>query len=135
MSFDRHREAVLIGGTERRRIVVVDYDPAWPAQYKCERDRIAQALGPRALRIEHVGSTSVPRLAAKPIIDVLVTVANADDERWFASALEPLGYAELKRTLAKRDWPDMNHYADAKGPFIESVLARVVRWTLMLLRR
>jgi GrpB-like predicted nucleotidyltransferase (UPF0157 family) len=50
-------------------IVIVDYDPRWPAIFLRLRDRIAAALGPLAIGVEHVGSTAVPNLAAKPIIE------------------------------------------------------------------
>jgi GrpB-like predicted nucleotidyltransferase (UPF0157 family) len=82
----------LIGGRERRKIVIVEPDPAWPVRFRAERERIAAALGPRALRIEHIGSTSVPGLAAKPIVDLQVTVADPDDEPAFVPALEAAGY-------------------------------------------
>ena len=85
---DAYLDRVLIGGRERREIVIADYDPAWPQRFEVERPRIAAALGERALRVEHVGSTSVPGLAAKPIVDVLVEVAALDD----AAGLEPAGY-------------------------------------------
>ena len=81
---DAYLDRVLIGGRERREIVIAPYDPAWPERFAVERARIAAALGPRALRIEHIGSTSVPGLAAKPIVDILVEVAlleHADLER------------------------------------------------------
>jgi GrpB-like predicted nucleotidyltransferase (UPF0157 family) len=83
---------VLIGGRERREIVIAEPDPAWPVRFRAERDRIAAALGERALRIEHIGSTSVPGLAAKPIVDVQVRVADPDDEPAFVPALEAAGY-------------------------------------------
>ncbi|HXD60171.1 MAG TPA: GrpB family protein, partial [Thermoleophilaceae bacterium] len=70
------------------RITIADYDPAWPERYERERERIAAALGPAALRIEHIGSTSVPGLAAKPIVDVLVTVADPEDDPAFAPLVE-----------------------------------------------
>jgi GrpB-like predicted nucleotidyltransferase (UPF0157 family) len=60
-------------------IVVADHDPAWPAMFEQERARLAAALGPLAIVIEHVGSTAVPGLAAKPIIDLLVGVRSLDD--------------------------------------------------------
>ena len=75
---DAYLDRVLIGGREQREIVIAPYDPAWPGRFRVERARIAAALGPRALRIEHIGSTSVPGLAAKPIVDVLVEVASLD---------------------------------------------------------
>jgi GrpB-like predicted nucleotidyltransferase (UPF0157 family) len=89
---DRHLDAVLVGGRERRPIVILDYDPAWPERYESERRRLAAALGARAHTIEHVGSTSVPGLAAKTIIDILVAVADPDDEAALAPPLEAAGY-------------------------------------------
>lgn len=59
-------------------IVIVDYDPRWPAIFLRLRDRIAAALGPLAIGVEHVGSTAVPHLA-KPIIDLDVVIASRDD--------------------------------------------------------
>jgi GrpB-like predicted nucleotidyltransferase (UPF0157 family) len=85
-------DRVLIGGRERRPIVIADADPSWPARFEAERDRVQRALGPAALRIEHIGSTSVPGLAAKPIVDVLVEVADVGDEAAFVPALEGAGY-------------------------------------------
>jgi GrpB-like predicted nucleotidyltransferase (UPF0157 family) len=79
MDRDAYLGHVLVGGRERRVIVIADYDPAWPARFEAERGRVAVALGDQALKIEHIGSTSVPGLGAKPIIDVLVTVADPDD--------------------------------------------------------
>ncbi len=73
-------------------IRIVDYDAAWPAAAAAELDRIKQALGGVALRLEHVGSTAVPGLAAKPILDLQLSVdAIADLER-YAEPLQALGY-------------------------------------------
>lgn len=82
----------LIGGVEQRSIEIVDYDPRWPDQFLRHARTIAEALGPAALRIEHIGSTSVPALAAKPIIDILVVVADSADENSYLPALEKSGY-------------------------------------------
>ncbi len=82
----------LIGGVERRAIVIAEADSAWPRRFELERDRIAAALGGAALRIEHIGSTAVPGLAAKPIVDVLLAVAEPDDEPAYLPALEYAGY-------------------------------------------
>jgi GrpB-like predicted nucleotidyltransferase (UPF0157 family)/predicted N-acetyltransferase YhbS len=90
---DAYLDTVLIGGREPGEIVIADYDPDWPRRFELERARIAAALGELARRIEHIGSTAVPGLAAKPIIDVLVTVADPDDESAFAPELERAGYA------------------------------------------
>lgn len=83
---------VLIGGREQVPIVIMAYDEAWPQRYEVIRDRVRAALGPSALRIEHIGSTSVPGLAAKPIVDVLVTVRDVEDEAAFVPALERAGF-------------------------------------------
>jgi GrpB-like predicted nucleotidyltransferase (UPF0157 family) len=85
-------DQILIGGREKREIVIADYDPDWPRRFALERRRIRRALGTTAVRVEHFGSTAVPGLAAKPIIDVLVTVYNADDDGALAPALESVGY-------------------------------------------
>ncbi len=82
----------LVGGVERRDIVLVPYRPAWPARFAQELRRIADAMGPAALRIEHVGSTAVPGLAAKPIVDVQVSVADVEDEEAYLPRLEAAGY-------------------------------------------
>jgi GrpB-like predicted nucleotidyltransferase (UPF0157 family) len=83
---------VLIGGREKVPIVVVDYDEKWPIRYGVVRQTVQVALGPSALRVEHIGSTSVPGLAAKPIIDVLVVVQDVEDEAAFVSPLERAGF-------------------------------------------
>ena len=74
------------------RLEIVDYDPRWPARFETERARIASAIGDTALRIEHIGSTSIPGLAAKPIIDILVVVPKITDDARFVPALEAAGY-------------------------------------------
>ncbi len=74
-------------------IVVSDYDPNWPALFAQERTRIERALGAFALAIEHVGSTAVPGLPSKPIIDLLVGVRSLEEARQRCIApLEALGY-------------------------------------------
>jgi GrpB-like predicted nucleotidyltransferase (UPF0157 family) len=85
-------DGVLIGGREKRAIVLAEYDTAWPERFEAERARILGALDSRALRIEHVGSTSVPGLAAKPIVDILVAVADPDHESAYVADLERAGY-------------------------------------------
>jgi GrpB-like predicted nucleotidyltransferase (UPF0157 family) len=75
-----------------RPIHVVDYDPNWPALYETEKALIAAALGTSMIQIEHFGSTSVPGLAAKAVIDIAVGVKNLNLVRTFVPALEKLGY-------------------------------------------
>ena len=74
------------------RIHIADYDPRWPELFGREAERIRAVLGSRALRIEHTGSTSVPGLAAKPIIDMLLVVTDSADEDTYVPALEAAGY-------------------------------------------
>lgn len=73
-------------------ILLAEYDPAWPRLFEIENRRISAALGPRAELIEHVGSTSVPGLAAKPRIDIVLAVADSSDESQYAPPLEAAGY-------------------------------------------
>lgn len=61
-------------------IRIVNYDPGWARLFEREAERVRNALAERALRIEHVGSTSVPELAAKPVIDIVLLVAESDNE-------------------------------------------------------
>jgi GrpB-like predicted nucleotidyltransferase (UPF0157 family) len=74
-----------------------DYDPRWPLQFEAESKRIRDALREAAIAIDHTGSTSVPGLAAKPIIDMLLTVKDSTDESTYAPTLEALGYRLVVR--------------------------------------
>jgi GrpB-like predicted nucleotidyltransferase (UPF0157 family) len=179
---ERLRESI-IGEVEQQAIVIADYDPAWPRRFGREGAKIRGVLGSVALSVEHVGSTSVPGLAAKPIVDILLVVEDSGDEDSYRPALEEAGYAlrvrepdfeehrmfrtpekdlhvhvfsagsreverllllrdhlrhneedrELyagtKRELASRDWPSMQHYADAKTGVAEDILTRASRST------
>jgi len=174
---ERMREAI-IGEIEPRAVVIADYDIAWPERFRQEEAKIRSALGWTALSVEHVGSTSVPGLAAKPIVDILLVVEDSGDEASYLPAMEEAGYvlrvrepdwhehrmfktpekdvhihvfstgsgeirrlillrkhlravegdrelyAATKRELAVRDWPSVQHYADAKTEVIEGILAR-----------
>ena len=73
-------------------IELAKYDPQWPQLYEREEKRIREALGPKALQIQHVGSTSVRGLAAKPLIDVVLVVADSADEGSYVPELEAVGY-------------------------------------------
>jgi GrpB-like predicted nucleotidyltransferase (UPF0157 family) len=80
------------GRPEPRQIAVVDADPSWPEQFEVLAERVRRALGDRVLALEHVGSTSVPDLPAKPIIDMDLTVADSGDEPAYVPALERAGF-------------------------------------------
>lgn len=73
-------------------ITIVEYDPTWPELFEREAKRICLVLGSKALQIEHVGSTSVPGLCAKPIIDILLVVEDSADESSYIPQLEAAGY-------------------------------------------
>ena len=176
--FERHRDEAFVGPPEAADIQLHEYDAGWPERFRREAARLHQALGGRELRIEHIGSTSVPRLAAKPIVDILVVLDDPDDEASYLPALGAAGYvlrvrepefdryrmlrtpekdvhvhvyppdsAEIerylllrdrlrtdaadralyeatKRRLAARDWPTMDHYAEAKSEVVEAIIAR-----------
>jgi GrpB-like predicted nucleotidyltransferase (UPF0157 family) len=92
------------------QVLLAEYDPAWPALYAREAERVRAALGERALLLEHVGSTSVPGLAAKPVIDMLLGVADSADEPSYVPALEAAGYV-----LHIRE-PDWHEHRLFKGP-------------------
>jgi GrpB-like predicted nucleotidyltransferase (UPF0157 family) len=85
----------------RGPVVLVDYDPEWPRLFEHEETRIRDALGDAALQVEHTGSTSIPGLAAKPIIDVLLVVADSADEAAYVPALERAGYV---LRIREPDW-------------------------------
>jgi GrpB-like predicted nucleotidyltransferase (UPF0157 family) len=171
---DEHLREVLVHGPQPVVPVIVEYDDGWPARFAEHRDRIVAALGARARIVEHIGSTAVPGLAAKDVVDVLVGVDDPDDESAYLPDLEAAGYEvrvrepghralretrgrrvnvhccapgddevvryrllrehlrahpearreyeAAKRALAGREWPDMNHYAEAKGPTIRRLL-------------
>jgi GrpB-like predicted nucleotidyltransferase (UPF0157 family) len=104
--------AVHIGGLTPLvgSILIVDYDPEWPRLFEREAGRIQTALGDRVLLMEHAGSTSVPGLAAKPRIDIVLVVANSADESSYVPALEAAGYV-----LCIRE-PDWYEHRVFKGP-------------------
>ncbi len=83
---------VFIGGPEKVDVVIVEYDPDWPRRFEIERKKIVGALAGRALAVDHVGSTSVPGLAAKPIVDICLTVADSSVETAYLGDLQAAGY-------------------------------------------
>jgi GrpB-like predicted nucleotidyltransferase (UPF0157 family) len=109
---DDYMETVTIGARTRvdGEIHLADADPDWPAAYAREAARIRSLLGDRVLLLEHVGSTSVPGLAAKPIIDIVLGVADPADEPAYAPPLEAGGYV-----LRIRE-PDWYQHRLFKGP-------------------
>ncbi|WIX89463.1 GrpB family protein [Amycolatopsis sp. DG1A-15b] len=91
-------------------VTLADYDPEWPRLFEREAERIRGALGERVLVLEHVGSTSVPGLCAKPIVDILLEVPDSADEDTYVPALEAAGYRLVIRE------PDWEEHRCFKGP-------------------
>lgn len=90
-------------------IALVEYDPSWPQRFEAIAADIRGALGPVAVRVEHTGSTSVPGLAAKPIIDITLAVPDSRAEAVYVPPLEAIGYV-----LALRE-PDWHEHRLLKG--------------------
>ncbi|KAG5951185.1 hypothetical protein E4U53_003596 [Claviceps sorghi] len=84
----------------KHSLAIIDPDPAWPAKFHAVKVRIQQALGSKALCVSHVGSTSIPGLAAKDVIDVDLTVADARRENDYVPALEAAGFQWLSHEPA-----------------------------------
>jgi GrpB-like predicted nucleotidyltransferase (UPF0157 family) len=111
-------------------VVLADYDPAWPERFAREADRIRGALGDRAVVLEHAGSTSVPGMAAKPILDIVLGVPDATAEADYVPALEAVGYVLRIREpgwhehrLLERQDPKVNlHVFPADAPEIGRML-------------
>jgi GrpB-like predicted nucleotidyltransferase (UPF0157 family) len=111
-------------------IALADYDPAWPQLFEREAARIRGALGDRAVLVEHAGSTSVPGLAAKPLIDIVLAVPDSADEPGYVPDLTAAGY---RLVIREPDWfehrvfkgPDTNvnlHTFTAGAPEISRML-------------
>jgi GrpB-like predicted nucleotidyltransferase (UPF0157 family) len=100
---DEEIRAVSVDGAppEYREIVIANYDPEWPHWFERAAEQIRAALGNAVLELHHVGSTSVPGLAAKPLIDVDLVVADTTDEDAYVPQLETLGYVLRVR---EPDW-------------------------------
>ncbi|MGW0515784.1 GrpB family protein [Crossiella sp. NPDC003009] len=168
--------AVLLRPLQPAQVTLAEYDPDWPRRYARRAGELREALGDRLLSVDHIGSTSVPGLAAKPVVDIMVSVADPEDEAAYLAELTALGYRlsarepghrclrgfdpeepvnlhvyapghvelarclafrdrlrasaadreryeAVKRELARREWRDMNYYAEAKRPVIFEILA------------
>jgi GrpB-like predicted nucleotidyltransferase (UPF0157 family) len=92
--YDEYLDKLTVGGAQRltQPIEIREYDPEWPQLYAREEARIRSVLGDRVARIEHAGSTSVPGLPAKPIVDIALEVPNSADEAAYVPDMEAAGY-------------------------------------------
>ena len=96
---------------ERTEVEIVNYDEAWPAAFEEERELLVSAVGAYLTgSIEHVGSTSVPGLVAKPIVDIQVGVAGLEESRPIFGSLESIGYSYDSVR------PDVMHFFDKRVP-------------------
>lgn len=109
---DQEIEAYTVGTPRRLDTTVTlhEYNPGWPSSYRAQEAAIRAALGDTALAVDHIGSTSVPGLAAKPVIDIALVVPDSSDEPSYVPALERAGFRlqvrephlHQHRMLAKR---------------------------------
>lgn len=99
LSTEEELRATTIGELEPLvgKVLIVAYDADWPKQFALEAHKIRAALREKALLLEHVGSTSVPGLAAKPILDIVLVVADSGDEPAYVPPLEQAGYVLRNR--------------------------------------
>lgn len=117
---------------DNSRIKVSDYDPRWPETYKDESHKIKELLGDKILSIEHIGSTSIPGLASKPIIDMVVVVPSWKKVNDLITSLKDLGYPQEvgvteeseagERYLLRKGDPIQFHLSiayDDRGSFLE----------------
>ncbi|MCW3046873.1 MAG: hypothetical protein JWO74_1157 [Solirubrobacterales bacterium] len=88
-------------------VLIIEHDPAWAVRAQDELHRLAEALGPVAVRLDHVGSTVVPGLAAKPIMDLQLSVAALEPRARYVGPLERLGYL----FVPEPDSPDFHFFA------------------------
>ena len=102
-----------------RRSRLVEYRAEWPALFVREASRVRATLGARVLMLEHVGSTSVPGLAAKPIIDMILAVADSADEPAYVPAMESAGY------VLKIREPEWYQHRLFKGPDTTSIFTSI----------
>lgn len=95
-------EVTAGSGRSQEPVLVVRYDPGWPLVFDRWRERLTAALGDVAVAVEHVGSTAVPRLDAKPVVDIQVTVRELEREELYVGPLELLGLQLRSRDAEHR---------------------------------
>jgi GrpB-like predicted nucleotidyltransferase (UPF0157 family) len=104
------------------KIHIVEYDSRWPEFFARDAERIRVALCERALQVEHAGSTAVPGLAAKPVIDIILVVEDSREESAYAPALEAAGYRLsiqepewYEHRMFKSSQPEVNLHVFSRG--------------------
>jgi len=111
-AYDESLAKVYVGPPPelQSKIEIVDYDEAWPGRYEREAASLRDVLGARVVRLEHAGSTSVPTLPAKPIVDMVLEVPDSADEQSYVPDLEAAGYQLVIRE------PEWFEHRVFKGP-------------------
>ncbi len=89
-------------------VVIVDYDPRWPLLFDQARSEILRAIGPRVVAVEHIGSTAVPGLAAKPIVDIMVGLRTLEVAPQCIAALQRLGWVYVPENEAS--FPERRYF-------------------------
>lgn len=134
---DERLQKVTVGEVKPHNgtITLLEYDDNWPKLFEREAERIRSILGNKILLLEHVGSTSVPGLCAKPIIDILLVVRNSADEDAYVSDLEKAGYilrireAEwFEHRLFKGPDTDINLHVFSEGASEVERMMRFRNW-------
>src|SRR6266545_1041492 len=98
-------------GLRRGEVVVAPYDPRWPILFEETAAQLKAALGPAILAVHHVGSSAVPGLCAKPMLDILVSVPDFDDAKQLVAPLQVLGY-EFR---PEEEIPDRHYFRRPEG--------------------
>ena len=117
----------LVGGVEPLRLELHGYDERWPGTYLDHRQRIRVALAAQDVGVEHIGSTSVPGLAAKPVVDIVVTVDDITAEEDYLDALLAAGYElrvrEPRHRLVRTPARDVHvHLYERGDPAVDAYL-------------
>jgi GrpB-like predicted nucleotidyltransferase (UPF0157 family) len=114
-----------------RRLHLAEYDPAWPGRYEAEREAIEGALGDLVVEVHHIGSTAVPGLVAKPIVDILLGIRRLDVTDGEVAAMASLGFEylgeygiPLRRYFARRDSCHVHAFRVGEGQWTAHLLFR-----------
>ena len=128
----------LLDKVGKRKVVIVDYDAQWPLLYRKEEALILRSIGQFTVAIEHIGSTSVPGLGGKPIIDIMVAVHSLVDAEKCIKPLESIGYEyvpELEASLPERRYFHKGHPPKEQHYHLHMVELNGHLWKLQLLFR
>ncbi|HHW31262.1 MAG TPA: GrpB family protein [Clostridiaceae bacterium] len=104
-------------------IHIEEYNPEWARLYIVEKEQLCSALGSMILGIEHIGSTSVPGIWAKPIIDIMIGVRSLPLEKYLIDD-EAMRYSELKKTIISKGINNLLEYSECKADFINEVIKK-----------